>query len=101
YPNFGQIVDTSQAVRMDVFYYTINQNPKMYFDSSAVSFVYAKCDSDIDAGTLVVDTLERIDMSFYQSDAPANMNNKPYQADIHDNLYLNYFLSQCPNGMWM
>ncbi|HTD41570.1 MAG TPA: hypothetical protein VK671_13165, partial [Mucilaginibacter sp.] len=99
YPNYGQIVDTSQTVRMDVWYYTINQNPKIYFDSSAVSFVFAKCDSDTATNTLFVDTLERIDMSYIQNETVANMNNKPLEATVHDNPYLNYFLAQCPNGI--
>jgi len=99
YPNYGQIVDTSQTVRMDVFYYTINQNPKLYFDTSGVSFVFAKCDTDTISKVLVVDTLERIDMTFWQSDTRGNNTSQPFVSATHDNPYLNYFLAQCPNGI--
>jgi hypothetical protein len=93
YPNAGQIIDTQDSVRNDVYYYTINQYPKLYFtDSSAVDFVFVHADAD----TAIADTLERIDMSF----VGGNTNAKQFQNAVHDSdQILNYFLGHCPNGV--
>jgi len=38
-------------------------------------------------------------MKFLQSDVPADVSNKPYQSEMHDDQLVNYFLEQCPNGI--
>ena len=92
YRNNGQIIDAEDSLRSDVFYYTINQFPKLYFHEDSISFVMTHIDDD----TTTTDTLERIDLNFQDGD----MHKEPYVGGLHDSdQVLNYFLTQCPNGI--
>ncbi|MEO8087993.1 MAG: T9SS type A sorting domain-containing protein, partial [Bacteroidota bacterium] len=93
YPNWGQIIDTEDSVRKDVYFYTINQYPKLYFQQDTIDFVFAK----VDTVTATTDTLERIAMNFADG-----MLSDPYYSedDLQDtDQVLNYFLGHCPDGI--
>jgi hypothetical protein len=92
YPNTGQIIDNEGNLRSDVWDYTINQFPKIYFHNDSVSFVL----SHIDGDTSTTDTLERISMNF----EGGSILDKALESEIHDtDQILNYFLGHCPEGI--
>lgn len=81
--NRGQIQNDTGGVASEVLYYTHHQAPEIYFEKDAFNYVFAK----IDTSVIVLDTLERIRLSFVNS----NTNIKPY-AYGSKTYPLNYFL---------
>lgn len=81
--NRGQIQNDTGGVASEVLYYTHHQAPEIYIEKNAFNYVFAK----IDTSAIVLDTLERIRLSFVNS----NTNIKPY-AYGSKTYPLNYFL---------
>jgi hypothetical protein len=95
YENKGQIIttDTTNTDAGFVRFYTNNTYPQLYFQDNNYSMVFAS----IDTIAATPDTLHRIDVSF--EGAYKVHNNKIYSIDEKKEGYLNYFLSQCPDGI--
>jgi uncharacterized delta-60 repeat protein len=95
YENKGQIIttDTANPDAGFVRFYTNNTYPQLYFQDNNYSMVFAS----IDTIAATPDTLHRIDVSF--DGAYKVHNNKIYAIDEQKEGYLNYFLSQCPDGI--
>lgn len=91
YPNLGQITDSQDSVRNDIFYYTINQSPKLYFQQDTVNFVLSNADLD----TTTSDSMERISMTFLNG-----VMTDPFPITDPDTMQvLNYYLPQCGDGI--
>jgi hypothetical protein len=95
YENKGQIIttDTANPDAGFVRFYTNNTYPQLYFQDNNYSMVFAS----IDTSAATPDTLHRIDVSF--EGAYKVHHNKIYSMDEKKVGYLNYFLSQCPDGI--
>lgn len=90
YENKGQLLNTNGLPIPEVKYYTDNTSQKLYFQKTSLSYVFSRVDTVIST----LDTLERIDLQFVQS----NPLTKPYSFDQQSS-YLNYFLENCPTGI--
>jgi hypothetical protein len=90
YENKGQLIATDTTLVQQIKYYTDNTYPALYFQDHEYSMVFAH----IDTVAATPDTLHRIDVSFFQSNASA----KTYPLEKGSE-YLNYFLAHCPQGV--
>lgn len=90
YENRGQLVDISNSPISEIRYYTNNTTPGMYFKDYSFSYVFSK----VDTIATTRDTLQRIDISFKNSQD----NTKIYPLEEQNN-YLSYFISQCQQGI--
>ncbi|MGZ4075489.1 MAG: DUF7948 domain-containing protein [Bacteroidia bacterium] len=90
YENKGQLTDTAHNAVPSVRYYTNANSPVMYIEDNGMSMVF----EHVDTSHATADTLHRIDLTFNQVGANA----KTYPLEESPE-YLNYFLSQCPQGI--
>ena len=94
YTNSGQIADTAgtSISNDDLQYYTIHHYPQLYFQEGKMNMIFSHIDND----TATTDTLQRVDVSFENSDNPT----KAYPInEMSEGGYYNYFLAHCPDGI--
>ncbi|HTF02574.1 MAG TPA: T9SS type A sorting domain-containing protein, partial [Bacteroidia bacterium] len=87
--NRGQLLGTDSVEHPEVKYYTQRGYPSVYFQDTAVSFVFAK----MDTSHAFQDTITRVDMKYENS----NPDLKIYSLEECDD-YSNFFYSHIPEG---
>lgn len=86
YKNSGQLISTSSSLVPKVLYYNHTSDPMFYIQKDMVNYVFSKSDTV----TSTLDTLERIDVNFTES----NQLSRIYEFE-ETGTNLNYFLAHC------
>jgi hypothetical protein len=86
--NEGQLRKTDSTLANEVLYYTPNSNPEVYVEKNAFNFVFAK----VDTSDITLDTLERIQCNFVNSNTMARYYDYKPQGNFY-NFFLGYAAS--------
>ncbi len=89
FPNKGQLLSTTLTAMPDVKFHTNSTLPAYYFKDNSQFFVFSKINEADSLAGLKKDTLQRIDLTFFQ----CNATSKTYAMEQQQKGYLNYFLN--------